>query len=165
MEASESPEAGDYDHHRTQVLNGSQCEQLRQQMLQQPFSLDKKKIPACLPIQRGIHLCNETFTHVFKEAYSEEASVLAAKLEEAKYSQSEFTTNDPSTNKLFNLHMFKLLYARDLFKFKVEGSFSNARAMAQLRQYYIRMIDREDQMGTQQLWEDQRINYESTIRA
>ena len=34
-----------------------------------------------------------------------------------------------------------MLYARDLFQMKVEGSFSNARAMAQLRQYYMRMVD------------------------
>jgi len=49
---------------------------------------------------------------------------------------------DPDTeeNALFNPSMIELLYARDLFQVKIEGSFSNARAMAQLRQYYVRMM-------------------------
>ena len=49
---------------------------------------------------------------------------------------------DPDTeeNALFNPSMIELLYARDLFQVKIEGSFSNARAMAQLRQYYVCMM-------------------------
>lgn len=44
-----------------------------------PFTLDKTQIPNCLPVQRGIHLCNENFVKVFKEAYGEESSSLAIK--------------------------------------------------------------------------------------
>ena len=44
-----------------------------------PFTLDRTQIPNCLPVQRGIHLCNENFVKVFKEAYGEESSALAAK--------------------------------------------------------------------------------------
>jgi len=62
--------------------------------------------------------------------------------------------------------MLELLYARELFQFRVEGSFSNARAMAQLRQYYMRLVDgysdRKKHIGH---WESQRKLYlEQVVR-
>ena len=44
-----------------------------------PFVLNKTQIPQVLPIQRGIHLCNETFTDLFRAAYGEDSSILADK--------------------------------------------------------------------------------------
>ena len=41
------------------------------------MTLDKTLIPSCLPIQRGIHLCNDNFVKMFKFAYNEESSSLA----------------------------------------------------------------------------------------
>ena len=57
--------------------------------------------------------------------------------------------------------MFELLYARDLFhaKIKTEGSFTNARAMAQLRQYYMRLIDQQDQSNYHAFWDLSRKRY------
>lgn len=49
-----------------------------------------------------------------------------------------------NNNALVNQKMLDLLYARDLFSIKIEGSFSNARAMHQLRQFYMRMVDNLD---------------------
>ena len=104
-----------------------------------------------LPLQRGIHLCNDNFVKLFRQAYGEEASVLADKTEKSeKEIKKDFQVhqsgkeNNPELNLIFNQRMFELLYARDLFVgiMKTEGSFSNARAMAQLRQYYMRLIDR-----------------------
>lgn len=45
--------------------------------------------------------------------------------------------------------MLELIYAREVFKDsnKMEGAYSNAKAMAQLRQFYILMVDVEDRTG------------------
>ena len=37
----------------------------------------QNKIPDCLPIQRGIHLCNPNFVNTFKSSYMPDSSVLA----------------------------------------------------------------------------------------
>ena len=56
--------------------------------------------------------------------------------------------------------MLQLMYAREIFQFRVEGSFSNARAMAQLRQFYMRMLDTQfDSKLCISHWESQRHRY------
>ena len=75
--------------------------------------------------------------------------------------------NIPNPNMLLGQKMLDLLYARDVFSGSgfeiVEGSFSNARAIAQLRQYYMRMVDSNDQMKYITHWDQQRRNYIETI--
>ena len=58
-----------------------------------------------------------------------------------------------------------MLYAREIIQssIKIEGSFSNARAMAQLRQFYMRIIDPEDIHGLQCLWENKRLKYSTEV--
>ena len=41
----------------------------------------------------------------------------------------------------------------------MEGSFSSARAMAQFRQYYMRMMDLNDSQGMYDYWEKARDRY------
>ena len=53
-------------------------------------------------------------------------------------------TGENDVNALFNPSTLDIIYARDMFQVKIEGSFSNARAMAQLKQYYMRMVDLND---------------------
>ena len=81
-----------------------------------PFTLDRTLIPNCLPLQRGIHLCNENFVKVFREAYGEESSSLATKCQEAQSQPTDFnvSTHMAQENKLINSRMIDLLYARDL---------------------------------------------------
>ena len=73
--------------------------------------------------------------------------------------------NRAQQNKLFNQKMIDMLYARDLFQGsqKLEGSFSNARAMAQLRQYYMRLLDPDDSLRVQALWEMKRKQYSTLM--
>ena len=61
--------------------------------------------------------------------------------------------NDLNYNALFNQKIFDILYARDLFNMTTESSFSNARAVHQLRQFYMRMIDNQDLMDCVKQWE------------
>lgn len=61
--------------------------------------------------------------------------------------------------------MIDMLYARDIFQGsqKIEGSFSNSRAMAQLRQYYMRLLDPDDRLRMQALWEKKRHEYSTIV--
>ena len=69
-----------HDYNRTKKSFGrDEYIEYMQSLEKLPFILDKTQIPNCLPLQRGIHLCNENFVKVFKEAYSEESSSLAVK--------------------------------------------------------------------------------------
>ena len=54
-----------------------------------------------------------------------------------------------------------ILYAREIVNsnVKLEGSLSSARAMAQLRQFYARIMDPEDRTGLSSLWETKRQDY------
>ena len=61
--------------------------------------------------------------------------------------------NDLNYNALFDQKILDILYARDLFKMTTESSFSNARAMQQLRQFYMRMVDNQDLMECVKHWE------------
>ncbi len=106
-----------------------------------------------MPLHRGIHICSDTFKRAFKTCYKQDSSILASyvltELDDNRQ-KDFFVKNDsaeqPVNNMLFSARMFELLYARDIFDSAVrtEGSFTNARAMAQLRQYYIRMVDLKD---------------------
>lgn len=126
-------------------------------------------IPTFLPIYRGIHICTENFKKAFKECYKQDSSVLARvvlnDLEESNKQGEVKLSRDgqdaQSVNMLFSASMLELLYARDVFNSTVrtEGSFTNARAMAQLRQYYVRMLDLSDSLGLIRLWNDQLNTY------
>jgi hypothetical protein len=53
-----------------------------------------------------------------------------------------------------------MLYARELFeKIRCEGSLSSTRAIAQLRQFYLRAVDPTDSKTFQKDWEDKRNLY------
>ena len=94
---------------------------------QLPLTVGHTKIPDCLPLQRGIHLCNNNFTRMFKHAYREKSSKIAQKC---------FQPLSPGNrNRLFNEQMIEILYASELLEdcSKIEGLLSNARAAAQLR--------------------------------
>lgn len=57
--------------------------------------------------------------------------------------------------------MYDLLYAREAISNsgKIEGALSNARAIAQLRQFYMLMIDGQDKEGIRKNWFDARNLY------
>ena len=61
--------------------------------------------------------------------------------------------NDLNYNALFDQKILDILYARDLFNMTTESSFSNARAMYQLHQFYMRMVDNQDLMECVKHWE------------
>lgn len=91
----------------------------------------------------------------FRFAYGQDSTILAKCSQDATNNPDYMVSNDPSYNPLINSNMFQLLYSRDIFSplVKTEGSFSNARAMAQLRQYYMRMIDFDDSQQSRLFWE------------
>ena len=58
--------------------------------------------------------------------------------------------------------MIEFLYVSGLFtnwEEKVEGSFSSGRAAAQLRQFYMRMVDTDDEKKTKKHWEKHKKRY------
>ena len=80
-------------------------------------------------------------------------------------SEDNLDDNSPPINMLFSKQLFELIYSKDVFNGQVrtEGSFTNARAMAQLRQYYLRMLDLNDSLGLISHWDTQLKSYVNDV--
>jgi hypothetical protein len=68
-------------------------------------------------------------------------------------------------NRLFNQKLLQMLYSQPLIdgKIRYEGSYSYGRAMHQLRQFYVRVVDGNDTQRFISRWETKRIAYMKQI--
>ena len=136
-------------------------------MIQKLRYVPAGQIPVYLPMYRGLHICSRNFVKHFRESIKEDSNRLAG-IVDSEYKQGNDNNHNSfqlERNRLFNRQLLELLYSQPFIseKIRYEGSFSYARAAAQLRQFYACVIDPDDDTLYNYEWKAARGEYQYII--